>query len=230
MSDKDPGKIEPTPIAKSLPRLALRFSAIGAFAYGAFLGFELVTTQIMKLEDDAQAGAMVGLLVFLLMGYAVLIAIPFMPGVEIGIALLLIQGASVAPFVYLATLSGMFFAFAIGQYVPLSWLHALFRDMRIMRACQWLDQIQSSSRQERLANLTRRLPTWIAKIAVDYRYVTLGLLINLPGSIAIGGGGGIMMIAGFSRLFQTKWVILMLVVAVLPVPLAVWILGTEILR
>jgi len=38
------------------------------------------------------------------------------------------------------------------------------------------------------------------------------------------------MAAGLTRLFQTRWVILTLMIAVLPVPLAVWITGVEFLK
>ncbi len=50
--------------------------------------------KIALLESDAAARAMMGLIVTVLIGYAVLLAIPFVPGVEIGIAILMIEGSS----------------------------------------------------------------------------------------------------------------------------------------
>jgi len=222
--------LQPTPLRKSLPRLAIRFGVIAAFTYFALHGFEWLTTEIMKLDESTQSGAMIGAIALVLIGYALLLAIPFMPGVEVGIALLLMEGADIAPFVYAATLLGVFIAFAIGQNVPLKWLQSFFQDLRMMRVCRWLDRMQNSAREDRLERLTERLPSWLSRIAVDYRYVSIGILINLPGSFAIGGGGGIMMAAGLTRLFQTRWVILTLMIAVLPVPLAVWITGVEFLK
>ena len=222
--------LEPTPLKQSLPRIALRFAIIAAVTYFAFAGFEWLTTQVMKMDGTAQSGAMIGILVIVLIGYALLLAIPFMPGVEVGIALLLMEGADVAPFVYLATLLGLMIAFAVGQFIPLNWLHAMFRDLRMLRVCRWLDQIQNRPRDQRLQALTEQLPTWLARIAVDYRYLSIGILINLPGSFAVGGGGGILMAAGLTRLFQTKWIFLTLVIAVLPVPLVIWIMGVDILK
>lgn len=230
MSYEEHGELSPTPLKQSLPRLLLRIIAVSIIVYAILLGFSWLTDQIMKLEGSAQTGAMVGLLVAALLGYAVVTAIPFMPGIEIGVALLLIEGAAIAPFVYLATLLGMTVAFLIGQFVSLDWLHGIFQDLRFIRACRWLDTIKSSPREERLASLTQRLPRPIAWIAVDYRYVTIALLVNLPGSIAIGGGGGIMMLAGLTRLFHTGWMILTLIFAILPIPLAVWVLGVDILK
>jgi hypothetical protein len=68
----------------------------------------------------------------------------------------------------------------------------------------------------------------MSRLTVDYRYVTLGLLLNIPGTFAIGGGGGILMAAGLSRLFRGWIVLATLMIATLPVPLTVWILGVSI--
>jgi hypothetical protein len=69
----------------------------------------------------------------------------------------------------------------------------------------------------------------LAKLTVDYRYVTVGVLLNLQGTYAIGGGGGILMTAGLSRLFNTIAVRWTLIIATLPVPLLVWLSGANIL-
>lgn len=223
-------QLTPTPLRQSFPRLAFRFLIIAVFVYLALVVFEWVNAQAMALEGPAQSTAMVSLLALALVGYAVLIAMPFMPGVEVGIVLLLMQGATIAPFVYLATLAGLFIAFCVGQFVSLDWLHDVFRDLRMIRACRLLDRIKSTPRKERLASLAERIPKWLSWVAVDYRYITIALLINLPGSIAIGGGGGIMMLAGLSRLFQTARMLLTLAIATAPIPLVVWIMGVDILK
>jgi hypothetical protein len=64
---------------------------------------------------------------------------------------------------------------------------------------------------------------------VRFRYVALALLINLPGSSLIGGGGGILLLAGLSGLFLPKATFLTLALAVAPVPLLVWLIGPGIL-
>jgi len=75
-----------------------------------------------------------------------------------------------------------------------------------------------------------RLPRWLVPALCNYRYVTLGIAINLPGNMALGGGGGIMIAGGISRLFQTGYAFLTIAVATLPVPLAVWVWGTDFLQ
>lgn len=211
-------------------RLVWRIGIILAVVMGAKLGLDWLMTKIALLESDTAARAMLGLLVTILIGYAILLAIPFVPGVEIGIAILMIQGAQAAPFVYLATVIGLSLAFCIGQYVPLERIIRFCRDMYLYRVATLLERIASTPREDRLQTMQDRLPRWLAPALCDYRYVTLGLAINLPGNIALGGGGGIMLAAGISRLFRTRHALLTIGVATLPVPLAVWLLGADILQ
>ncbi len=173
---------------------------------------------------------MLGLLALVLLGYAILIAIPFMPGVEIGAALLLMEGARVAPFVFLATVAGLFMAFIFGRLVSLDWLHRVLRDLRLLRLCAMIDRIKTQAPRDRLDGLTTTLPKPLARMLVDWRYLMIAALINLPGSVVIGGGGGILMVAGISRLFHPGWMLLTLALGVAPIPLGVWLWGTDLLR
>jgi len=52
-----------------------------------------------------------------------------------------------------------------------------------------------------------------------YRYVALAVAINTPGNVILGGGGGLALMAGLSRLFSPLPFLLTVLIAVLPVPL-----------
>lgn len=52
-----------------------------------------------------------------------------------------------------------------------------------------------------------------------HRYLVLALLFNFPGNAIIGDGGGIGLIAGMSRLFPFPKYLLLVCVAITPVPL-----------
>lgn len=211
-------------------RVARRLIVVIALVYLAKLGLDQISAKIALYESDAAARAMVGLLVTVMIGYALLLAIPFVPGVEIGIAVLVLQGPSAAPIVYVATAAGMFLAFAIGQYAPYSRLIQFCNDLALVRVADLLARIEQTPSQQRLDQMQDRLPRWLAPVFCNYRYVTLGLAINLPGNIALGGGGGIMMAGGLSRLFQTRFTVLTILIATLPVPLSVWLMGTDALQ
>jgi hypothetical protein len=57
----------------------------------------------------------------------------------------------------------------------------------------------------------------------------LAIVLNLPGNIVIGGGGGIALMAGASRLYSVPGFLVTIVLAVAPVPLAILVFGKEIL-
>ncbi|MGA6994478.1 MAG: hypothetical protein WBX50_11355, partial [Candidatus Deferrimicrobiaceae bacterium] len=51
------------------------------------------------------------------------------------------------------------------------------------------------------------------------RYLVIGVLFNLPGNALIGGGGGIGLIAGMSRLFPFPKYLLLICLAITPGPI-----------
>jgi hypothetical protein len=61
--------------------------------------------------------------------------------------------------------------------------------------------------------------------ALRHRYVALALAVNVPGNSVIGGGGGIMLMAGLSGIFAPLPTLLAIAVAVSPVPLVILLLG-----
>jgi hypothetical protein len=78
------------------------------------------------IRQSEYGWAMPGLMLVALLIYAVLIAIPFVPGVEIGISVLAAGGADMAPLVWLATAGGLTLAYMVGRAVPLTWMHSFF--------------------------------------------------------------------------------------------------------
>ncbi len=183
----------------------------------------------MGVAAGADSQAMGLLLLALLLSYALFIAVPFMPGIEIGITLIVLHGYPIVPFVYLATVAGLTLAFVTGRFLPYRWLHRLFADLRLRRACRILTRIEKMTREQKLEVLRERLPGPLGRYLVRYRYLMLALLLNLPGNTVIGGGGGIAMIAGLSRVYRGWVTLLTIMLAVAPVPLAVWVLGIDIL-
>ena len=209
-------------------RTALRLAAVIVIAYGLHLALGAVVARTGALAD-AGAGVRLGLLGLLLVAYAVLLAVPFVPGVEIGIAILAMEGAWIAPFVYSATVIGLMLAFLIGRHMPYRILHRTFADLGLRRACRLLETVEPLPELQRLALLRRHLPRRLAPYAVRWRYLILAGLFNLPGSALLGGGGGIALVAGLSGLFGPRTMLLTVVLAVAPVPAAVWLFQMEAL-
>ncbi len=162
----------------------------------------------------------------LLVTYALLIAIPFVPGVELGIALMVMEGARIAPVIYLSTVLGLVLAYLIGAGMPEARLRRALVDFRLRKAAVLIDRIAPLGSADRLALLEARLPRRIAKLGSRYRYVALAIMVNLPGNSLAGGGGGILLVAGFSRLFSFAGTVATVLIAVSPVPLLVWYSGS----
>jgi hypothetical protein len=217
----DGDEIHLPPLGTGLLRLAAKLALIAAIAWGSVL---LLDWADARAHEDGSR-LMAGVLIILLVAYALLLAIPFAPGIEVGVALLMAKGADIAPFVYLATVSGLAVAFLAGRLLPERWLAATFADLRLARAASLVLRLSAMTREQRLAHLTERLPRWLAPFVGPWRYLLLALLLNVPGNAAVGGGGGIAFAAGFSRLFHPGWSLLAFVLGVAPVPIGVWFLG-----
>jgi hypothetical protein len=201
-----------------------RLCAILLIAYGIHLLMGWVTG-LALFEDDRLR---VGMLIAFLLAYALLISVPFVPGVEIGLSLMVMEGPWIAPLIYGSTVAGLSLAYAVGEWVPYARLHRVFDDLRLKKACHLLETVQPLSRTERLEALRARAPGWLRPLATRYRYVLLGLLVNLPGNAVLGGGGGILFTAGLSRLFLPMQTVVTILVAVAPVPLAVWVFDIDL--
>ncbi len=157
--------------------------------------------------------------------YIVLLAIPFVPGAEIGIALLAALGAAIAPLIYVCTVAAMMLAFTVGRFLPIHVLERLLQMLRMRRAADLVARAAPLSQDDRVAMLLDGQSKRVLRLALRYRYVALAVAVNTPGNAIIGGGGGIMMVAGLSGIFSPLATLLTVVLAVSPVPLAIIFLG-----
>lgn len=211
---------------QALPRILLRVGVVIAFAVGSLMAMDWLQAQADMMEPGEGEAFMVGVYLTMLLVYALLISIPFVPGVEIGLTLLVLRGAVIAPYVWIATVAGLTISYLVGRFLPYDWLHKMLADLRMRRVCDLLERTKPLSREERLARLEDTLPGWLRPVLAGRgRYLLLAVLIALPGNGLIGGGGGISFVAGLSRLFATPWALVTLAVAVLPLPLIVWLYG-----
>ena len=157
--------------------------------------------------------------------YIVLMMMPFVPGAEIGLAMMMMFGPKIAPLVYGSTVLALTLSFMVGRLVPQDAVVGLFEVLHLRRAAALLRTIGPMDTDERIRFLLRGRSSRIAPILLRHRYIALIVLINLPGNALIGGGGGISLISGFSRIFSFPGFLLAVALAVLPVPLTVMLAG-----
>jgi len=157
--------------------------------------------------------------------YIVLMALPFVPGVEIGIGLMMMFGAAIVPLVYLATVIGLVLGFLIGRLVPQRTIIDLVGIIRLRRLRDMLVRLEPLDSRDRLGLLLQHADSRWVPFLLRHRLAAMIVILNIPGNAIIGGGGGISFFAGFSRLFSLPAYALAVAVAVAPVPLFVLLTG-----
>jgi len=154
--------------------------------------------------------------------YILLLSLPFVPGVELGILLMCVFGKEGVVFVYLATVAGLTLGFLIGRLIPQRWIESGLERLGYSWPCSG-----QSDEIEKMADCVsagrKHMPSWLKPFLVKYRYLTIGILFNLPGNYILGGGGGISLACGTSRRISWKGFLVTIIVAVSPVPLLVYL-------
>ncbi len=162
--------------------------------------------------------------------YAILIAIPFVPGVEIGLALIMVLGADMAFLVYVFTILGLSFSFMCGRLVSQHKLQKLLETLSLHRASKLVGELAPLDPGQKLQLVSSHAPSkWIPTL-LRFRYVAFAIALNIPGNSVIGGGGGLSLLAGMTHMFGISRFLLTLAIAVSPVPLLITIYGTGILE
>ncbi|MDF2371557.1 MAG: hypothetical protein P1V21_12265 [Rhizobiaceae bacterium] len=152
-------------------------------------------------------------------------ALPFVPGAEIGLGLMMMFGGRIALLVYFCMLAALLIAFLIGRYVPLAIISAGARHLGLIRTHRLVAQLIPLSDKERLALLTTNAPQKFVPALLRFRYLAIMVLLNLPGNSIIGGGGGIAFTAGVSGLFSFPAFLATVAMAIAPIPLLVFFLN-----
>lgn len=182
------------------------------------LGSEWLVAQLQPVIADWQSSWGSWSLLLALPLYIVLLSIPFVPGLEIGLALLIVFGADVAVLVYICTVLALSLSFFAGSLIRLSLLIRLMQFLHLQQAAGFMRQLQGLERGQLVDMLMSRAPHRIVPFLIRHRYIALIVLINLPGNAVVGGGGGVALSAGLSRLFSYRWFLLSISLAVAPVP------------
>jgi len=157
--------------------------------------------------------------------YILLMAVPFMPGIEIGLALMVMLGSKGALLVYLCTLVALSISFTVGRTIPPRLVYRLLNWLYLYKASALVRQLEPLNQLERLRLLQEKAPAKIAPFLLNHRYLTVAVALNLPGNALIGGGGGIGLIVGMSKIIPFHAYIALLAIAIAPVPLWFYIQG-----
>ena len=208
-------------------KVALRIVALCLLVAGALWASAWIRDALeMELMPHNEALMHRMIVTGLLLLFA-LMALPFLPGAEVGLALLSAFGAAIAPAVYLTVVLALITAFAVGRLVPINKTAQLLRNMRMTRAANFLDGLSDVPPEEILDHILKNSPASPMRALIRFRYVLIIFLINTPGNFVIKDGGGIALVAGLSRCFHPFAYFVAIAIAVLPVPLMATLIGPD---
>lgn len=151
--------------------------------------------------------------------YILMLALPFVPGLEISFAMMMLLGLKGIVIVYFGTLIALSLSYWAGHAVPLTSVACFLRGIYLTKAAGFVDLLATKSRDEQLTFMMARLPSRWAPWLFRQRYLAIAVLFNLPGNVLLGGGGGIAFIAGLSRHFHYLCYLGTISLAILPVPI-----------
>jgi len=151
--------------------------------------------------------------------YTLLLAIPFLPGIEVGLVLMAMLGTKGIVLVYGCTVMALSLSFLFGRLLPPRYLARALGWFHLVRARDLVLSLEPLPPDERLRFLLEGAPSRFVPFLLRQRYLILGVLFNLPGNALIGGGGGIGLVAGMSRLFPFPKYLLLICVAITPGPI-----------
>lgn len=208
-------------------RLLVQFICIGLLLLAGNLASEWITSVVDIKVPEGEPSLLRPKVLLSALLYALVLAIPFVPGAEIGIAMMIMAGPEAAVIVYVSTIIGLSLSFLIGRFLPVRTLTSCLKWLGFTRMQRVLDLVEPLSAQDRLAFLISRAPNRFIPFLLRNRHIALAIALNIPGNSLIGGGGGIVLLSGLSNLFTTPAFLLTILIAVAPVPLIVLIFGID---
>ena len=202
-------------------RRLLKISLIVGFLVLLNYGGSWVVGQINFQLWPMHEHLMITMLWLSIVVYVLWMAIPFVPGVELGLALMVMLGPKGVVLVYLCTLLSLSLSFTIGRLMPLSVFARFFDWLHLHKAQDLVVQLEPLNSEERLDFLMRTAPSKVTPFLLKHRYLMIAIALNLPGNALIGGGGGIGLITGMSRLYPFPRYILLVSLAITPLPIMI---------
>lgn len=211
--------------ARAYVGIVWKVALLAAFLYAAHEAGNWLVERLGTQLTPSTEPAFHRMLMLTMVLYVLFLMLPFVPGAEIGLGLLMMFGAKIAPLVYAGTVLALTLAFLLGRLVPDRIIVRAFEALHLRRAASLLREMERLGANERPAFLLGRAPARFVPFLLRFRLLGLALAFNLPGNAVVGGGGGIALAAGASRLVTFPAFVLTVALAVAPVPLVVYLAG-----
>ena len=196
-------------------KISLMIGFLVLLNYGGRIVVEQINFQLWPEYENL----MIRVFWFSVVVYVLWMAMPFVPGIELGLALMVMLGPKGVVLVYLCTLLSLSLSFVIGRLIPLKVFSRLLGWLHLQKARNLVLQLEPLNSEEKLDFLLSSAPTKVIPYLLKHRYLMIAVTLNLPGNVLIGGGGGIGLIAGMSGLCPFPKYILFVSLAITPLPI-----------
>lgn len=140
------------------------------FTFSIFFEVRYIYNFTLNLKNNLGINS----LIYLSIGYTIILALTFLPGIELGICIMCIYGKWGITAVYLSTVIGLSLSFLAGKYYG----------------------ERFNRKNNRITRLFNSLSYFIPRV------MAMGLLLNTPKNALIGGGGGISFSLGLDKNFK----------------------------
>lgn len=154
--------------------------------------------------------------------YTILLAIPGVPGLEVGLVMMLVFGELGIIAVWVCTVSGLNISFYAGRKIPRAKLERWLKpkdipDSELPAFAIGKDDTMTLVLERN--KLGRKILKWTGPPGGWRRYLLIGILLNMPGNFIIGGGGGIGLFSGTSDDIKWRGYLLTVALAAAVIPL-----------
>ena len=204
--------------------LLLAVLYLGLIVGGGFVGQQLTDLVSFEIRPSNEPEVH-GMIMACTAAYILSSTIPFVPGAEIGLGMMMLLGSRIAILVYGSMVVALMLAYLAGRLVPHNAIARTFAFFGLRRARELVLELAPLDTGARLALLTARAPRRVVPFLLRHRFLALALAFNLPGNTLLGGGGGIALAAGMSGIYPLGAYGLTVAMAVAPVPLMIFFTG-----
>lgn len=180
-------------------RLIIVLSVLCGVALGLyFAGHEAIAWVKATIEHTRTPATLITLSVV----YALLLAIPGVPGLEVGVVIIALFQELGIFVMWGCTVVGLNIAFLLGRRLPRARLEQLLKPKDLDES-KLPDFVLGETDTITLVLERNAVGRWLLRRTGRpggwRRYLLIGALLNMPGNFIIGGGGGIGMFAGTSH-------------------------------
>lgn len=174
------------------------------------------------LQHAAEQSRTPGMLAVLCTVYAILLAIPGVPGLEVGLVMMGVFQETGIIAAWLCTVAGLNLAFFAGRKLPRDRIERWLKPKDVPEGALpdfAIGQSDTMTLVLERNRVGRAVLRWTGPPGGWRRYVLIAFLFNMPGNFIIGGGGGIGLFCGTSQDLKWPWYLVTTILAAAVIPL-----------